>query len=66
MKTFETFFEVFVDLFWLILLLMHGVLSLIYWKDYSPSNELIIDFIIFGFVQNQIMIKQEIQKHKGE
>ena len=62
----KTFFEGFVLLFWSILVLIHGLLSLIYWKDYSPSNDLIISFIILGFFQTQVMIKREIQKLKDE
>lgn len=66
MKTFKTFCEVAVVLFWIILVLIHSVLSLIYWKDYSPSNDLIITFIVLGFLHTQIMIKWEIQKLKDE
>ena len=65
MKTFETFFEGFVLLFWLILLIIHG-LSLIYGNDYSASNNSIITYITFGFLQTQIVIKREIEKLKDE
>jgi hypothetical protein len=64
MKTFETFYEGVVLLTWLILLLSYGLSSLIYGKDYSPSNNLIITFIILTFLQTQFMIKWEIQKLK--
>lgn len=63
MKTFETFYEGFVLLFWLILILIH-ILSLVYGNDYSASNNSIVTFIIFGFLQTQIMIKWEIQRLK--
>ena len=63
MKTFETFFEGFVLLFWLILILIH-ILSLVYGNDYSASNNSIVTFIIFGFLQTQVMIKWEIQRLK--
>ena len=63
MKTFETFYEGFIILFWLFLFLAHGFL-LICVNDYSASNNTIISFIIFGFLQTQVMIKWEIQKLK--
>ena len=63
MKTFETFYEGFVLLFWLILILIH-ILSLVYGNDYSASNNSIVTFIIFGFLQTQVMIKWEIQRLK--
>ena len=65
MKTFETFYEGFVLLLWLIVTLIHG-LSLIYENDYSASNNSIITFIMLGFLQTQIMIKREIKKLKDE
>ena len=65
MKTFEFFFEGFVILFWLILILIHGFL-LICGNDYSASNNSIITFIMLGLLQTQIMIKWEIEKLKDE
>ena len=66
MKTFETFCEVVVTLTGLILILIYSVSSLIYGEDYSPSNDLIITFIMLTFLQTQFMIKSEIQKLKDE
>ena len=63
MKTFETFYEGFVLLLWVILILIH-ILSLVYGNDYSASNNSIVTFVIFGFLQTQIMIKWEIQRLK--
>ena len=63
MKTFETFYEGFVLLLWVILILIH-ILSLVYGNDYSASNNSIVTFVIFGFLQTQVMIKWEIQRLK--
>ena len=65
MKTFEFFYEGFVILLWLIVVIIHG-LSLIYENDYSASNNSIVTFIILGFLQTQIVIKSQIQKLKEE
>lgn len=64
MKTFETFFEVVVVLFWMILVVYNALSSLIMGTDYSPSNDSILTFIIFGFLTTQIWIKWEIQRLK--
>ena len=66
MKTFEFFYEGVVLLTWLILLLSYGLSSLIYGKDYSPSNDIVITFILLGFLYTQIIIKQEIRRHKDD
>ena len=63
MKTFEFFYEGFVILLWLIVVIIHG-LSLIYENDYSASNNSIVTFIILGFLQTQIVIKSQIRELK--
>ena len=65
MKTFEFFYEGFVLLTWLVVVIMNG-LSVLFVDDYSASNNTIITFIVLGLLQTQIMIKSEIQKLKDE
>ena len=62
----EIFFEVVVVLLWIILVILNSLSSLIMGTDYSPSNNTILTFIVFGFLTTQIWIKWEIQRLKEE